>query len=137
MTSADDVCAAIGRTFGTAVRRIPDGETGDRLGWLDSQEPFLARNPWLEAIASEGDWRNATALDKWKHKHGFGCARSHGRATSCSATSVTVTQHRSGTPIETLLDTTLRRRSRSVQRSNRAHPGRSGLGHCCPEADVR
>jgi hypothetical protein len=62
------VFETIGRTFGAAVRRIPDGETGNRLGWLEWQEPFLANNPLLEATASEGDWRNQTAPDKWKHR---------------------------------------------------------------------
>jgi hypothetical protein len=71
MTSAHDVFAALGKSFGTAVRRIPDGETGDRLGWLEWREPLLARSPLLEATASEGDWRNATTPDKWKHKHWF------------------------------------------------------------------
>ena len=71
MASAHEVFEAIGTTFGTAVRRIPDGETGNRLGWLEWQEPFLARNKLLEATASEGDWRNATAPDKWKHKKWF------------------------------------------------------------------
>ena len=71
MASAHDVFASIGKTFGADVKRIPDGETGNRLGWLEWQEPFLARNPLLEATASEGDWRNATAPDKWKHKKWF------------------------------------------------------------------
>jgi hypothetical protein len=71
LASAHDVFDTIGKTFGKSVRRIPDGETGNRLGWLEWQEPFLAANPLLEATASEGDWRNATAPDKWKHKKWF------------------------------------------------------------------
>ena len=70
MASASEVVRSIGK-FGTAVQRIPDGETGNRLGWLEWQETFLAENPLLEATASEGDWRNATAPDKWKHKKWF------------------------------------------------------------------
>jgi methionine synthase II (cobalamin-independent) len=71
MASAREVFQSIGAAFGAAVRRIPDGETGNRLGWLEWQEPFLAANPLLEATVSEGDWRNATAPDKWKHKKWF------------------------------------------------------------------
>jgi hypothetical protein len=71
MASAHEVFHSIGTTFGGAVRRIPDGETGNRLGWLEWQEPYLARNPLLEATQSEGDWRNATAPDKWKHRTWF------------------------------------------------------------------
>jgi hypothetical protein len=68
MDCSRTVFDTIAKTFGAAVRRIPDGETGNRLGWLEWQEPFLARNPMLTTTASEGDWRNATAPDKWKHK---------------------------------------------------------------------
>jgi hypothetical protein len=68
LASLPAVFETTGRTFGTAVRRIPDGETGNRLGWLEWQEPFLSKNPLLQATASEGDWRNQTAPDKWKHR---------------------------------------------------------------------
>ncbi|HVO16310.1 MAG TPA: hypothetical protein VMV26_13915 [Alphaproteobacteria bacterium] len=71
MESAREVFHSIGTTFGGAVKRIPDGETGNRLGWLEWQQPYLARNPLLEAVQSEGDWRNATAPDKWKHRTWF------------------------------------------------------------------
>lgn len=71
MASAHDVFASIGKTFGAGVKRIPDGETGNRLGWLEWQEPFLASNPLLEAVASDGDWRNPTAPAKWKHRTWF------------------------------------------------------------------
>ncbi|MGE5148170.1 MAG: hypothetical protein ACM3N5_15565 [Candidatus Eiseniibacteriota bacterium] len=71
LPSAHAVFETIGKTFGAGVKRIPDGETGNRLGWLEWQAPFLAKNPLLEATTSEGDWRNATAPDKWKHKTWF------------------------------------------------------------------
>ena len=68
---AATVFETIGRTFGSAVRRIPDGETGNRLGWMEWQTPLLAANPLLEAVPSEGDWRNPTAPDRWKQRTWF------------------------------------------------------------------
>ena len=71
LPDAASVFETIGRTFGANMRRIPDGETGNRLGWLEWQAPILANNPLLEAVASEGDWRNPTAPDQWKHRMWF------------------------------------------------------------------
>ena len=71
LPNAATVFETVGRTFGSAVRRIPDGETGNRLGWMEWQTPLLAANPLLEAIPSEGDWRNPTAPDRWKHRTWF------------------------------------------------------------------
>ena len=36
-------------------------------GWNGSDRA-LAAHPLLEATTSEGDWRNETAPDKWKHR---------------------------------------------------------------------
>jgi hypothetical protein len=71
LPDAATVFHTIGRTFGNAVRRIPDGETGNRLGWMEWQTPTLAANPLLEAVPSEGDWRNPTAPDRWKQRTWF------------------------------------------------------------------
>jgi hypothetical protein len=68
LPDADAVFETIGQTFGSSVRRIPDGETGNRLGWMEWQAPFLAANPLLEIAPSEGDWRNPTAPELWKHR---------------------------------------------------------------------
>src|SRR6476469_4119093 len=46
--SADAVFAAVGKTIGSEVRRVPDGETGDRLGWIFSLEPRFAEHEALE-----------------------------------------------------------------------------------------
>lgn len=67
LADAAEVFAEVGSALGHAVRRIPDGETGTRLGWLEWMRPYLAAHPMLEPVASEGDWRNETAPDKWKH----------------------------------------------------------------------
>ena len=58
----------VGGRLGHALQRIPDGETGERLGWLEWLGPYLAAHPLLEAVSSAGDWRNETAPDKWKHR---------------------------------------------------------------------
>lgn len=71
LPDANTVFETIGQTFGNSVRRIPDGETGTRLGWMEWQAPFLAANPLLEVVPSEGDWRNATAPERWKHRTWF------------------------------------------------------------------
>jgi hypothetical protein len=67
LADANEVFDKVGPALGHAVRRIPDGETGDRLGWLEWMRPYLAAHPMLEPVPSEGDWRNETAPDKWKH----------------------------------------------------------------------
>lgn len=71
LADAGTVFETIGRTFGDAVRCIPDGETGNRLGWMEWQTPILAANPLLQAVSSEGDWRNSTAPDRWKQRTWF------------------------------------------------------------------
>jgi hypothetical protein len=67
LADAPEVFTTVGDALGHAVRRIPDGETGDRLGWLEWLRPYLAAHPMLEPVPSAGDWRNATAPDAWKH----------------------------------------------------------------------
>lgn len=71
LPDASSVFETIGRQFGPNVRRIPDGETGDRLGWMEWQSDVLAANPLLESAPSDGDWRNPTAPEQWKHRHWF------------------------------------------------------------------
>jgi len=71
LPDAATVFRTIGKTFGSAVRRIPDGETGNRLGWMEWQGPVLAANPLLESVRSDGDWRNPTAPDRWKQRTWF------------------------------------------------------------------
>lgn len=60
MANAEQVFDVAGRKVGRFVSRIPDGETGERAGWLEWLEPNFARNARLEPTASKGDWRNAT-----------------------------------------------------------------------------
>ncbi len=61
MSDARAVMKTLGERFRATLRRIPDGETGDRINWLQFQEQVFARTPQLEAVAGDFDWRNATA----------------------------------------------------------------------------
>ena len=60
LADAGEVFRVVGEKLGEAVRRIPDGETGDRLSWLGWQSAVFADDPNFEAITSEGDYRAAT-----------------------------------------------------------------------------
>lgn len=48
LESADAVFAAVGATLGSDVQAVPDGETGDRLGWIFSLAPRFAAVEALE-----------------------------------------------------------------------------------------
>lgn len=48
LDTADDVFRTVAEHGGPSVRRIPDGETGPRKGWIFHQIPRLAANPSLE-----------------------------------------------------------------------------------------
>jgi hypothetical protein len=54
LSSADAVFEAVGATLGGDVRRVPDGETGDRLGWVMHLERRFAAIETLERSA--GSW---------------------------------------------------------------------------------
>ena len=61
LASANAVIGTLGARFGAALRRVPDGETGERTNWLQFQEDVFARMPQLEKVAGDFDWRNPTA----------------------------------------------------------------------------
>ena len=48
LASAQDVFATVSATLGDRLKRIPDGETGDRGDWITWLEPAFANNPALE-----------------------------------------------------------------------------------------
>jgi hypothetical protein len=58
LESAAEVFASIGATVGDCVRRIPDGETGARSGWISWQRAKLKQADGLE----EKGRRNAVAI---------------------------------------------------------------------------
>jgi hypothetical protein len=53
LESPDAVFAAVGSTLGSHVRAVPDGETGERLGWIFSLAPRFAAVEALE-VAPQG-----------------------------------------------------------------------------------
>ena len=48
LADAEAVFRAAGSTLGSRLRRVPDGETGDRINWIQWQMPLFANNPSLE-----------------------------------------------------------------------------------------
>ena len=71
LSSAEEVMRTIGKVLGSRVSRIPDGETGARLRWIDWQTETFDRHPMLQrAPDQEGidsDWRNKEGISKWKN----------------------------------------------------------------------
>lgn len=57
LASARAVFEAAADELGPRLRRYPDGETGDRLDWLQWQGRFLRQSPDLEEIVSESPYR--------------------------------------------------------------------------------
>lgn len=57
LPSARAVFEAIANALGPRLRRYPDGETGDRLDWLQWQGQFFRQSPDLEEIVSESPYR--------------------------------------------------------------------------------
>lgn len=55
LASAEEVFRTASSILGERLRRIPDGETGDRSNWIGWQFPFLASNPHLEALPPDPD----------------------------------------------------------------------------------
>ncbi len=65
LSDTEDVFRTIGGLLGNRVSRIPDGETGDRLKWVEAQVKVFESNPAFVARAVEArldsDWRNSAA----------------------------------------------------------------------------
>ena len=53
MASAEDVFASVSAALGPRIKRIPDGETGERGDWITWLEPVFADNP---AFAKSGEF---------------------------------------------------------------------------------
>src|SRR5215475_15132547 len=45
LENAEQVFEAVGTAFGSRIKRIPDGETGERSDWITWLEPAFADNP--------------------------------------------------------------------------------------------
>src|SRR4051794_5296705 len=48
MADAAQVFETVGATLGRRIKRIPDGETGERGDWITWLEPVFANSPALE-----------------------------------------------------------------------------------------
>ena len=55
LASAIEVFTAVADALGQFVPRIPDGETGERLGWIAWTRDHLRQSPSLEAIGRRGE----------------------------------------------------------------------------------
>lgn len=62
--SAEEVFRAVAQKLGPRIRRIPDGETGDRSGWVGFQIPMLAAHPAFEIMPSGPAGSGGSDLDK-------------------------------------------------------------------------
>lgn len=49
-----DAFAFVGARLQPAVRRVPDGEPGDRANWVLTQTPHFLDNPTLEVVETDG-----------------------------------------------------------------------------------
>ena len=45
MTSAGEVFEKVSAALGTRIKRLPDGETGERGDWISWLEPVFSENP--------------------------------------------------------------------------------------------
>lgn len=63
LADAESVFKSVAQTLGKHVKRIPDGETGDRSNWIAWQLPLLETNPNMEADPSIADPSHTTAED--------------------------------------------------------------------------
>jgi hypothetical protein len=64
LNSAEEVFRAVAGQLGARVRRIPDGETGVRTGWVGFQVPLLAENESFEIVPSVEPGSRESDLDK-------------------------------------------------------------------------
>lgn len=53
LADSEAVFRAAGAAFGARLRRVPDGETGDRAGWIGWQRKQFADQPALEPVAAK------------------------------------------------------------------------------------
>lgn len=71
LASSEEAIRTVATILGDRVRRIPDGETGDRLKWIDWQTSVFEQHPMLERapneLGSDADWRNKAGLAQWKN----------------------------------------------------------------------
>jgi hypothetical protein len=64
LDSAEEVFRAVSGELGPRIQRIPDGETGDRSGWVGFLLPMLAAHPAFEVMSSGPAGSPLADLDK-------------------------------------------------------------------------
>ena len=67
LPTAEDVFRAIGTTLGTRVKRLPDGETGDRRNWIQWQEHIVKGHSQLAIATDDPDRRPEPRVEQGKH----------------------------------------------------------------------
>jgi hypothetical protein len=72
MASAEQVFETVGKSLGSRIKRIPDGETGERGDWITWLEPVFAENP---AFQKSGQFfrvhDKGTGRERYALKPGF------------------------------------------------------------------
>lgn len=63
LTNAEDVFETVARILDDRVKRIPDGETGERSNWIAWQLPLLESSPFLEADPASAIPKHESAED--------------------------------------------------------------------------
>jgi hypothetical protein len=67
LADAECVFRAIAKSLASHVRRIPDGETGPRLKWIDWQSHVFESHPMFQRKEADlPDWRIAKVESAWK-----------------------------------------------------------------------
>ncbi len=78
LANAEDVFTTVGATLGPYLKRLPDGETGERLSWVGWLGRVFAQSPVLEL--SDDTWRvheAATLHRRYRLKQGAAIADFH------------------------------------------------------------
>jgi hypothetical protein len=73
LANAHDVFLAVSAALGSRLRRIPDGETGERSDWIAHLEPIFAEHPALEK-SDEVFRPHATAPGRTRYRLRAGAA---------------------------------------------------------------
>src|SRR5262245_809954 len=62
LASAGDVFETVGAALGPYLKRVPDGETGERLDWITWLEPIFAQHPAFEPSPEKFQVHSGAAL---------------------------------------------------------------------------
>jgi hypothetical protein len=64
LNSAEEVFRRVTVSLGPRIRRLPDGETGDRTGWVGFQVPVLMQHPLFELAPSDQPGESQSDVDR-------------------------------------------------------------------------